>query len=693
MQLPFFPKTDTSFSREYLFALEINHGLVQGAVWSVVNNHPQVLAVGPGVSWDDTTEDSLLSGSDQTLSEATRLLDKSGKFQPDKVILGLPGDWLEDEKIAPRNQQLLRSLFSRLALKAMGYVVISEAVVRFIQHTENLPPTAILLGFTQSTIEVNFTKLGRSMGTHIVRRSGNVVEDVLEGLSRFLPQDMLPSRILLYGNGGNLENIRQQLLAHPWQSPQTRLPFLHFPKIELLPPDFSIRAVSLAGGSEAATAIGLIAPPPPPSPSPSSIPENSPSDLGFIESDIYDSTPTQSTQPQPEITPPSPPPPPKFHIPTFSFPRLQLPKTPLFIVLIVVAFFGVSVPALLFLPSAQVILTTSPQSVTAQFDFTIDTKENTVEVSLSDSQSTPSTGEKIIGDPATGTVSIINGTSLPKNFPAGTVLTSTSGLKFTLDSAVQVASASGTADPNLYQPGTATVKITGSQIGSDSNLTAGSQFRVGTFPTLDVVAKNESALSGGTSRQVKAVSAGDITGLRSQLTSRLKSQALDKLKENVQSDKFLLEDTLVTQTGPEEFSHKAGDQADEVTLKLSLKAEGLALSSSEFNQSVERQISSQIPQGYSLSSFSDKKLVPGKPQDGQTPIFASLTATLSPVLDPEVIIKDIAGRHISAAKSYLQNLVGVSQSQIDYSLPIPEGLIFLSRLESHIKVSIQPLSP
>src|SRR3990170_4320558 len=56
-------------SREYFLALEISHGVVKSAVWSVINDKTQVLSVGASSDWDDATPDSLVTASDASLTD------------------------------------------------------------------------------------------------------------------------------------------------------------------------------------------------------------------------------------------------------------------------------------------------------------------------------------------------------------------------------------------------------------------------------------------------------------------------------------------------------------------------------------------------------------------------------------------------------------------------------------------------
>src|SRR3989344_2934591 len=716
MPLPFLSKKPKLDSREYLFALEIDHGRVKSAVWSVINNRTQVLSISTPVNWDDTTDDSLVSACDQSLSDAAARLDAAGKIQPEKVILGLPSDWLAQEKIAPVRLKSLKYLSHKLSLKAVGFVVTPEAMVRFQQHTEGVPLTAIMLGIWTSLLEMTLVRLGKTDRIHLIKRSSAIVSDVVEGLSRYSHVDMLPSRILLYDSGLDLEEIRQQLLAHPWKAPQTRLPFLHFPKIEILPSDFSIVAIALAGGTEVAQAIGLM------SPVPDILPEIEPQeivqpeagvDLGFVaEQDVAQFSPPPVIEP---VAPPISPALkklavrrfPKISLRAIAFPGLRLPRfsvggKPLLIFLIAVLLLAGLFGGYWYLPSSTVTLTVDKRILEHQFELVADTDAGEAggdtgvfpavysETSVSDQSSVPTTGSKLVGDKASGSVSVINGTSVPRSFPSGTAITSPSGLKFMFDSDIQIASASGTADPNSYQPGKGTVKVTAAQIGTDSTLSAGTQFKIGTFSTLDFVAKNEEAFSGGSSRQAQVVSKDDISKLRQSLSASLRERAREDLVSRASDDENVIPESISLETESEDFSHKLDAEAAELNLKLEVKATGLVISNSELNSLVAEQIQSRIPEGFTQSgdiSYTFDVKEAGKQKVALT---VNVSAPLLPRLDNSQIIRDLTGKSPGQAKDYLAGLPGVLQVEFTFSPRMPSGLLTLPHVSSKINLVVTP---
>lgn len=727
MQLPFFNKKNSAAKRDYLFALEIGYELVKSAVWTVANDRTQVLSLGVPVRCQTDNEDSLIPACDQTLSAAAANLDSTGRIQPEKMILGLPVAWVDADKIVPEKLHTLKNLTQKLSLTAIGFVVTIQALVRYLQFTESVPPTAIIVGFWDNLIEVTLVRMGKIEATQLVRKSRLISADVVEGLSRFGHVSLLPSRILIYNSGSDLENIKQELLGFAWQAPQYRLPFLHFPKVEVLPSDFSVKAISLAGGSEVALALGLIShaePEPEDAPIP---PEQviSPGDLGFV-ADV-DIAAIENSVPPPEIpsetllealpeTPQLPVevknrrlpsiklPAFRFKLPSFKFspPRLPASMGIIFGLLGLLVVAGGLFAAYWYLPRATVVITVVPKSLQHEFNLVADSAVSVpdsdrhilpaqaLETTVTGHQAKSTSGTKTIGDKATGSVTVINGTPSPRTFPAGTVITSVAGPVFTFDNSVTVASASGTADPSLYQPGKAAVNITAQTIGPESNLTAGTQFRVGSFSTLDYVAKNEAAFSGGTSRQVAAVAAQDLTDLKSQLTVSLTADAKNKLVGLVTSGSELITESVKIASSSAKFDHVVGDVTESLALDLSVKASGLSFNSADLKNLITAQISSLIPPGFQQEENSTNHtfIITGV-KDKQAAISVRVTAVLTPRMEDIQIMKNIAGKSVAAAKTYLESFPGVSQIDFKFIPSLPSGILTLPHVFTNIGVVIK----
>ena len=105
-----------------------------------------------------------------------------------------------------------------------------------------------------------------------------------------------PARMILYNGHTDFEEAKQQLISYSWEE---KLPFIHFPKVEALSPETTIRALALAGGSEVAKSLGLEVKPQEKSPALTTA-----ASLGFVSGeDIADKTPVPEQEPEPELEP------------------------------------------------------------------------------------------------------------------------------------------------------------------------------------------------------------------------------------------------------------------------------------------------------------------------------------------------------------------------------------------------------
>lgn len=183
---------------------------------------------------------------------------------------------------------------------------------------------------------------------------------------------------------------------------------------------------------------------------------------------------------------------------------------------------------------------------------------------------TAATGVRDIGDPAKGSVTIYNSSlSQQKAFSKGTIIRSSNNLAFTLDSDAKVASASG--DASAITSGTAKVGVTAMAIGPDSNLATGSRFTVADESSTVVIAKNESAFSGGTKRQVQVVSEKDIDAAESLVNDKAKDAVTRDVRASG-SGRVLLDSLTTYDTVTQSLSSKAGEGASSLTLKANVES-------------------------------------------------------------------------------------------------------------------------
>jgi len=728
--------------KEYFFALLLEEGKAKSALWTVEGEVVKVLRRGEDQFWQ--TEEEVLAAADACLPPIYE-----GEKEPSKIIFGIPSYWTDGGGVNSSKIELLKKICHELDLTAIGFVVIPEAVVYHLKTIEGIPPTAILVGLGKKKITVSVVKLGKILGNEVVERSGNLGEDVVEGVSRFLPQEVIPPRIILYGEEGETE--KEELMSFSWNNfPQ--LNFLHLPKVEVLPSDFDISSVALAGGREVKKEEGVtitrlikeeekeqISEKMPVEPKeeikeekeeePFLEPKTPPEEFGFVlEKDIAQETPPplEETFPSPgeavisqsEKTPAPEEIPvrrkiklPKINFSfknffskisfSFLFPR-GLKKAGFLAIIVLIFLGGVFFLAYWYLPKAEVTLWVKPQIVEKNFTLKLDPKISTpnqkelvlpaeeVKAVISGQKKKTTTGTKLVGEPARGEITIYNRTPQEKTFEAGTQIVGPNNLKFALDEKVTVASESAGSDYTRI-PGKAKVKVTATAIGSEGNLAAGTEFSIANFSKSDYVAKNEEAFSGGTSREVQVVAKEDQEKLVEELTEELKSKAKEELEKKVPSGKKLVEESLAWKIEEKSFDKKVGEEGDELSLNLKISFTALTFSEKDFQQLAEEEIKKTIPPGFEY-----------KPEETETKFtFKSVTkeevavfdayfkASLFPTLDLEAIKKNLAGKYPEIGKAYLGSLPQVDSYEAKIYPRFPGRLATFPRLAKNIKIEIR----
>lgn len=357
--------------------------------------------------------------------------------------------------------------------------------------------------------------------------------------------------------------------------------------------------------------------------------------------------------------------------------------------------------------TAHLTLMVSPQLLENQFTITIDPQAQqsdleagrlpgkVLSAEITSAKSISTTGKETVGDKATGEVTLFNDTDVSKTLDSGTTITAANELAFTLDDQVQIASKSvDLASDQPFKAGTAKSKVTAKAIGAEYNLPANTSFAVANFSQSSLLAKNEAAFSGGSSREVQAVSQADQDQLLSELQAELETKALEKLNQQIPEGFQLINSSVSTQVADQKFDHQVGDTADALSLNLTLKFTAIAYSQTEFDQLVKQQLASRVPMDKQLSDVisTDFKL-----QDDQTEGVYRFDVVsksyLLPQLKPENIQAKIKGKRPEAVKDYLFSLPSVSQVKTVINPQLPSFLNFITRFPfdpAKIQIEIVP---
>ena len=684
----------TKEKKEYFWALLLEAQWISSAVWQIDDGKVEVISTSPSTRWEN--EENLIEAVDASLSSCTQNLPED-IGEPSKTVFGVPSLWVEGGNIKEEHLTSLKKICQELSLEPSGFVVLPEAIAHFVKIKEESPLSGVTVGISNENLDISVFNLGKLVGTTIVARSVSVQEDLLEGLSRLaVNQESFPPRILLYNQKEpELEEIKSALESFEWGK-IGESGFLHTPKLEIIEPDNKILAVCLAGGSEMEEVTGIkiglqidnlknnevvekteksTFNKPEELENVSEPKGITPEDLGFVVGSGGGEIKKKFNLKLPKL------PVFKFKKPTVNFATNKRP----FIIggITLVTIFVIGFVLWWFLPKASVTVFVSPKKLEERInlEFGTDISSKNVDETVSGDKTKSTTGTKTVGEKAKGSVKIQNGTAFAINLPSGTIITSATDLRFVT---TKTASISGALSPS--EPGTTVIDVEAGSIGSEYNLAKDEIFKVANYPKAEVDATSTNNLTGGTSRQISAVSESDRSTLLKDLTNELLDEAKTKLKEKISEEDLLIEPSLKIEVKNEDFSNKVGDEASTIKLSLELNVVGNTVSKKNLTDISKRQLEGKIPSGFVLHE--DQILYDFSSTSDETKFEVIISVNLLPNINPDEIAKKIVGKYPNLAESYLGNVPGFVRAEFRIKPLLPGKLGTLPHLYKNISVEI-----
>jgi hypothetical protein len=711
-------------NQELYWALVLESGWVQAGIWEINNEKAEVAAISPATPWE--TDEELITAADTALSAAIQILPEE-TTEPSKTVFGVPSSWVADGQIKDEYLDKIKKICGELSLDPSGFVVLPEAVAHLKKSEEGSPLNAVVLGAGRENLEMAVFRLGNLTGVSTVARSVSIVEDVVEGLSRFMSEEPLPSRFIIYnGKEGELEEVKQSLTSAQWEDYE-KIKFLHTPKIEILTPEKKVLATALAGASEIGHVSlieeknkiedkekednleNVVIPEPAP------VPE----EMGFVVGEDIASQKAIPVQEQKPATAVPISENPAVQKKLELLPFLEKVKAGFWALLAKVSpgsrlnqeggkiflFGGIFLLILLitgflywwFYPKASVVILVSPKKTEEIIELELNPNISSPDFSqkilpgeilrtqVSGEKTKSTTGTKTIGEKAKGSVKIQNGTGFPINLPAGTIILATNDLKFSLSSSASVSAA---LSPTT--PGEASVEAVAAEIGAEYNLAKDESFKVGNYPKSEVDAVATSDFSGGSSRQISAVSEDDQETLEKELEEELIQKAESELSQNLGGDDFFIQEAVSATASSRTFSNKIGDEATNLKISLTLDVAAPLVNKEHLVDFAKEVLKDKVPSGYVLRENQldfDFRLKGEKA--GVFDLDFLITANFLPEIKSQEIIKKIAGRQPEFAEEYLTSIPGFSRAEIQIKPRFPGRLGILPKVIKNINIEIE----
>lgn len=682
--------------KEYFLILGLEEQRISAAVARLFGDEITILGTGES-EWSN--KENTAEAADIAISTAEKNLEESVLLE--KVIFGIPINYLENDTIKPEFLTTLKTIAKELDLKPSGFIEYPQAISYYIESKESSSPTLLLLIIGHVEITVSLIRVGRVEKNLSIVRSSSFPDDINQIVNLF-KDEILPSRILLYDQTrkANSEQLREELLKFSWHKHSS---FLHTPKIETLPENIGTLAlVEAAGGSMLRTiqeeekqkteSVQL----------PVEMPTEG-ENFGFvkheekeestepeillpkeIDEDVYkkEKTPTRTATISSFLG----------NLPKPTFPKMNIslphPKGKLFFILpliaLIILFFFLIFSFVWFYPMSDVHLIIYPLATSehTQVHFTTDVNSSsekntvmatTVSTEANGEKTSATTGKSRIGEAAKGEITIYNKTLSAKTFPKGTIVTSDS-LKFSLDSETLIASASDTGEGLTF--GKTSSKVTAIEIGPEGNISGSHNFTFKDFPDSQYYGKNADKFSGGSSREISSVSKDDQDELQSLLTDELIKNAKQDLTQKTGINNKILDDSIETKVKSKKFSKEIGAESKDLALHLIVEISALSYKNSDI-QSFLSTSSSIVPSGYTPDPTRTTVQMTGirKDKKGDYLSDAAIISYYLPTIDTSAIKSKITGKSYDDIRKYLssvQNIAGFEVVDIQ-SIPFLEN--------------------
>lgn len=520
-------------------------------------------------------EDSFVSAIDKSLSEVSEKLNLSEDEEPEFSAFVLPPFWVgPDGKITGSKLKLIESVCKNLKLKPMGFIANDEAITEEANSQDGFPVSFILIDLNEKSFILSLVYLGkikeRLHKTFSDKFNATLIESALLEINS---ESTLPPQIIIFGSSD--ESIVSEIRNFPWVGKKNIEVFLHFPSVKFYSNEeitniFAKTIIIQMGGSLISSPVKKIEEN---LEEENELQEVDASDLGFNEeAEILE--PIISNEELVEIMEPKP----KknnfnFKL-KFKLPKIFLPKfkkisfwpfafTPVF--LLVPFLFSKADIALFITPYnfSKKILVTLDSTVESLSNSTIPVGKKTFNIFSSATIKT--TGQKIVGEKAQGEIIIYNKLDKSQSLVKGSVLTDSTGKKFELINSVSIASSSSDLDAGVINLGQTKALISASDIGSEYNLTKGTKLVFKDFSENILVAKVKENLSGGSKRQVNAVSREDKVTLEQKINEVIKNETNKKIDQDLSSINGVIRETIQNKKDRIDFSREIGEEADELS--------------------------------------------------------------------------------------------------------------------------------
>ena len=315
------------------------------------------------------------------------------------------------------------------------------------------------------------------------------------------------------------------------------------------------------------------------------------------------------------------------------------------------------------------------------------------ETVVSDSKTTETTGEKLVGEKAEGKIEIANykvGAEAEFDDGEEVYFEDDDDMIYFLKDDVTVPGATEEIQPDLTKivtPGKASVGVIAADIGKDFNLDEDENLKFDDFSSDDYTAEVQEDIDGGSSDIASVVSQGDLDLLSEELFAEIQEQGNLALGGTLSKEQILINGSVVGALAIEEFSAELDEEVEELTLTQTINFQGLSYREEDLDAILVDLLEGFIPSGFELSDEEKDTNVEilGNTDAtvlnlSQADLQVTIKAFVIPEIDEKQLLEDLVGVSISEAEKILGKVRNVD----NYEIKLDPNIPFLRRIPGNV---------
>ncbi len=710
-----------------ILLLFIQEELVNGLVYNQTKEGLELVGLGQEQTWDGKNYASLKGAVEKSLSGH---LESKEEKSIDRTFFVVSPFWTIDaQKLMESKSELLKNLCREYHWPPGGFVIDDESLVFHFKAQEEVPPSFISLLLLDKGFRLSLVHLGKVKKRLKLSSSNVSAQSVREGLDQLAFEGVLPPKFVIWGKIN--PELEEQMLSYQWVDKKGDL-FLHLPDVQLLdwpqlgkifkeivasqleeikesevrkegrevvdkeekeeeerstlPVGFSFDDLSQKGKKEEKEGEGIK------EIKEEGIPEEN---LAVkVEEAMVEGKKVKSPRKLPftKIFLKA-----KSVFKKFSFKGRKglggwVIRGGILIFVAVVAYglFGLEREVVLYLTPEEIETKTEVLLAEgkAQGEKVLPVVELSVEESAEGQE--VATGTSLIGEKAGGKVTIYNRTSDSVSFAQGAKIIGPSKLGFILLEEANIASKTPDLVSGVDRWGEKEVGVEAVGIGSEYNLGGETVFTIEEENQGDYLVKNKDSFSGGTSREVNAVSEEDLSRLREDLTSKLQDKVEKELTKKAKNGQQLVSETVSVGTVSFSTSKEAGEEGEDFTGELVLKATGLVIRQEDLAAFAKVELADQAPADYQLDEEGvEIGFVPVEEGDEGWLGKITVKGKFYPQPDTSSLASSLKGKQISKLLEIVKKQPRVYRYELRTSFSPLSFFPILPLKEDKIKISIE----